>query len=62
MMVSYLFKMSDFKKQGDDLRKYVNFGIAKQFRSKCLSIVDRRPTISSKSSNLASRTAWIPSG
>ena len=34
MMVSYLFKMSDFKKQGDDLRKYVTFGIAKQFRSK----------------------------
>ena len=63
MMVSYLFKMSGFKKQGDDLRKYVYFDIAKQIRSKyraeCLSIFNRRPAINSKSSNLALRTHWV---
>ena len=34
MMVSYLSKIVGFRKQGDDLRKYVNLGIAKQFLNK----------------------------
>ena len=34
MMVTYLSKIVGFRKQGDDLRKYVNLGIAKQFLNK----------------------------
>ena len=64
MMVSYLLKIVGFRKQGDDLRKYVNLGIAKQFLNKynpeCLSIFDKRLAISSRFSSLASRTASMP--
>ena len=42
--MSYLSKIEGFKKQGDDLRKYVNLGIAKQFLNKysaeCLSFTN----------------------
>ena len=58
MIVSYLSKILGFKKHGEDLRKYVSLGIAKQFLNKYsaewLSIFPRQPAISSRLSNFDS--------